>query len=73
MAENKKELQFELGKYYKHTTGDKIYICGVCAPIYYNKCLMAESRDGVFIPVGNHEGATLNWHEISKEEFLADD
>ena len=65
------ERQFELGKFYKHLTGKKIYICGVCAPMYYNKCLMSESPDGVFIPVGNHEGATENWCEISKEEFLS--
>lgn len=69
MAEDKKEMKFELGKYYKLNTGEMIYICGVCSTKTYGRCLMAENEDGGFYPVGDHEGATDNWHEIKEEEF----
>lgn len=72
MEQNKKELKFELGKYYKHTAGTMIYICGVCLTKNYGMCLMAERDNGYFYPVGNHKGATDNWHEIKEEEFLND-
>ena len=69
ITENKTEMRFELGKYYAHTTGDKLYICGICDTKIYGMCLMGENRNGDFIPIGQHKGATLNWHEISEEEF----
>jgi hypothetical protein len=65
MAEN-----FELGKYYKHNTGEKSYMCGVVDTYTYGKCLVAEDNLGNLNPVGNHKGATDNWYEITKEEFL---
>ena len=62
--------EFELGKYYKHNSGKKLYICGVCATKTYGICLMGEDNCGNFIPTGRHEGATLNFHEISEDEFF---
>lgn len=66
MAENR----FELGKFYKHTTGEKLYICGVVDTNAYGKTLVGEDEYGNLIPIGNHEYATDNYHEITKEEFL---
>ena len=63
------EMRFELGKYYAHTTGDKLYICGLCDTKIYGRCLMGENRNGDFIPVGQDKDSAVNWHEISEEEF----
>ena len=78
MAENKtlgawdigEPEKFELGKYYKHNAGKKIYICGICSTATYGMCLMGETDQGDFYGVSNDKYATVNWHEISKEEFL---
>lgn len=61
---------FELGKFYKHTTGDKIYICGVVDTYVYGKALVCEDVYGNLRPVGDDKYATINYHEITKEEFL---
>lgn len=66
MAENK----FELGKFYQHTTGEKLYICGVVDTNAYGKTLVGEDGYGNLSPIGNHEFATENYREITKEEFL---
>jgi hypothetical protein len=70
MAKNK--TIFELGKYYEHTAGDKLHVCGVCATHTYGKCLVAEDDRGKLIPVGEDEHAAENYREITKEEFLGD-
>ena len=70
MVENKKDLKFELGKYYKLNTGGMMYICGVCSTKAYGMCLVGETDNGDFYPVGDHDGAADNWHEIKEEEFL---
>lgn len=67
---SKPKNKFNIGKYYKHSTGKMIFICGVCSTHAYGMCLMAEDDYGSFYPVGNHEGATDNWCEITEEEFL---
>ena len=66
MAEN----EFELGKFYMHTTGKKLYICGVVDTYAYGKALVGEDAYGNLIPIGNHKYATENYHEITKEVFL---
>ncbi len=69
-SETKNKMKFNIGRYYKHSTGKMIFICGVCSTYAYGMCLMAEDVYGSFSPVGNHEGATDNWREITEEEFL---
>ena len=64
--------EFELGKYYMHTTGTRLYICGVCDTLTYGMCIVGEDYYGNLIPIGKHEGATENYKEISREEFLND-
>lgn len=64
------ENEFELGKFYKHTTGEKLYICDVVDTYAYGKALVGEDEYGNLSPIGNHKYATENYHEITKEEFL---
>lgn len=70
MTENK--INFGLGKYYEHTTGHKLHVCGVCSTHAYGKCLVAEDDLGKLVPVGEDEYAAENYHEITREEFLGD-
>ena len=63
-------LVFEMGHYYAHTTGSKIHICGSAHSIAYGETTIAENEFGNFIPVGTSESYTVNYHEITKEEFV---
>ena len=66
----KNKTIFELGKYYEHTAGNKLHVCGVCATHTYGKCLVAEDDRGKLIPVGESVYYAENYHEITKERFL---
>jgi hypothetical protein len=63
---------FEIGKCYRHTTGEEIQIVGEVNTTLYGNCLAAESnRKRDLIPVSkNDEAATVNWTEISQEEWM---
>ena len=67
-------MAFELGKYYKHNTGHMLYICGVCHTHMHGTGLMAESNDidkmTTYIMVGSDEQSSVNYVEITKEEYL---
>lgn len=64
-------IVFEVGKYYKHTDGTMIHILTeVKETMVYGKAMIAEQTDKEdFIPVGYDEECTINWEEITKEEF----
>lgn len=63
-------MKFELGKYYQHTTGTKIHICGLGETYYHGRCFVGENNNGELSPVGSDESSAVNFHEISKEEFI---
>lgn len=63
-------MKFELGRYYKHTTGSKIFICGLADSIFYGRGLIAEDERGELSRVGDSEENTVNYAEITKEEFM---
>ena len=61
---------FELGKYYQHTAGVKLHICGIGDTQYYGKCFIGENEFGELIPVGCTEVNAVNYAEITKDEFI---
>jgi len=64
-------MKFEVGKFYEHSGGGQIYICG--GPIWtfgYGIGLVAEHPKEIYSIVGIDEANALNWHEISKEKYL---
>lgn len=64
-------MVFEIGKCYRHTTGEELSIAGEVDTVMYGKCLLAESNyKPNLIPVGRDESAAVNWTEISKEEWM---
>lgn len=64
---------FELGKYYQHTTGTKLYICGIGETIYHGRCFIGENQCGELAPIGCSEHNTVNFTEITKEQFMERD
>ena len=63
--------QFKLGKYYKHTTGRKIYIAGIADTKYHGVCFVGENPLGELFPIGiGKEGFSENYIEITEKEFL---
>lgn len=65
-------MVFELGKYYKHTLHDNmIHVCGYALTHFYGETLIAEDTHGEFVPIGSKEENTINYSEITKEEFLS--
>jgi len=63
-------IKFEIGKYYEHTTGNKIYICGELVTYMWGKCLVAESNKTELVVVGKYENSSVNYKEIPKEEYM---
>ena len=63
-------MKFELGKYYQHTTGMKLHICGLSDTYYHGRCFVGENNKGELLPVGSDEASAVNFHEISKEQFI---
>lgn len=61
---------FEVSKVYKHTSGILMKIIGEVKSSMYGDCLVAEETgSAVFRPVSRDEAATVNWTEVSKEEW----
>lgn len=62
---------FEIGKYYRHTGGSEIAVLGELNTTLYGLTLIVEEA-GVngFKPVGRGPEATVNWVEITQEEWL---
>lgn len=67
-------MKFEIGKFYKHTTGDCLHILCEIETTMYGNTLLAEQRGGEenFIAVGRGEDSAVNYHEITKEEWLVE-
>jgi hypothetical protein len=64
-------MKFELGKFYEHTTGSRIYIAGCVSSIVYGVTFIGEDAYGDFSPVGFGEDNAVNYKEITKEQFLS--
>jgi hypothetical protein len=63
-------MVFEIGKCYRHESGLELKIVGEAIPTLYGQCLVAEGTDGNLHPVGMREENTLNFTEISEEEWM---
>lgn len=67
-------MVFEVGKFYKHTTGQCFSILSEQETTMYGKTLIAEIGGGCqtvsFMAVGRDESSTANYHEISKDEWM---
>lgn len=63
---------FEVGKYYQHASGEKMAIVGeVNTTLYGDNVLVGEPDSTPNLrPVGRDESNTVNWKEISKEEWM---
>lgn len=67
-------MQFEIGKSYKHSSGNVMRILACVDTTIYGKALIAEEGDTFgFRPVGfDSDDYAENWKEISEEEWLID-
>lgn len=64
------EIKFEIGKYYKHNTGECLSILGEVKTTLYGECLVAESSECAYLkPVGKEKCHAVNYVEISHEEW----
>lgn len=64
------EISFELGKYYEHTTGSMIHIICEADTTIYGKSLIAETSNGMFLPIGKNKENAVNFKEITKEKWM---
>lgn len=64
-------MRFEIGKYYKHASGNMMRILGrVEGSTRYRNCLVGETLDSAnFMPVGEDETSAENWSEATREEW----
>jgi len=64
-------MKFQIGKFYRHTTGKEFSIVGTVRTTMFGDTLVAEQNDNVdLVAVGSDESATTNFVEISKEEWM---
>ena len=66
-----KKMIFEVGKFYQHNTGGKIaVICEANTTLWGENVLISEDCCGELHPVGRDESHSVNWHEITKDEWM---
>lgn len=58
---------FEIGKCYVHASGKKMRIIGEMDTYYYGHCLIGETDDIKYLPIGQTEENVVNWAEC--EDF----
>jgi hypothetical protein len=64
-------IKFEIGKFYRHTTGFEIAILGCINTIVFGEMLLAEQNDSpYFITVGSEGEYTIGFIEISRDEWM---
>ncbi len=73
-------MRFEIGHYYRHTTGEEFSIIGRMKTTMWEETVVAETAGGVstsgdcfdsrLLAVGDDEGAAVNFVEISKKEWM---
>ena len=64
-------MTFQVGRYYRHTTGEEVSIVGQVKTDMYGVCLIAESNQNHnLLPFADDEIATKNWTEITREEWV---
>lgn len=57
-------MNFEVGKTYRHTSGEIIRVLTEVDSYMYGKCLLGENDKGEFIPLSTEEWATENYEEV---------
>ena len=62
-------MVFAPGKYYRHSSGEKLAVLGWLNTFTYGRALIAEDKYGRFRPVGSERGHAVNWAEISLAEW----
>lgn len=67
-------MRFEIGKYYKHTTGSMLHIISAGKTTLYGWTHIAEQA-GVnayetFLAIGMDEDSAVNYTEIGEEEWM---
>jgi hypothetical protein len=63
-------MGFEVGKCYRHTTGKEISVLVEVETTQWGKALIAEANfNSEIIAVGTYIGSSVNWTEISREEW----
>lgn len=63
-------MKFEVGKVYRHSSGGLMRIIGGLQTTMYGGCLIAESsNESNLRPVGQDEGATVGWTEVSMDRW----
>jgi hypothetical protein len=63
-------MKFELGKCYRHTTGEEMKIVGEMESTLYGNCLVGENDLGKFNSIGKEEWNGENWEEISENDWM---
>ena len=58
---------FEIGKCYKHSSGQQMRIIGRLNTYFYGDALIGETDKGEYKPVGDKEENFINWCEC--EDF----
>lgn len=55
---------FEIGKIYIHNSGTKLTIVGAMQSIAFGLCLIGETEEGEFKPIGQDTDSFINWQQI---------
>lgn len=64
--ERRKEMVFELGKCYRHSTGLEMKIIGLANSTLYGVGYVGEMSDGEIRMVGTHQDNAIGWYQITQ-------
>ena len=60
---------FKVGRYYRHKSGDLLFIAGSAKTMMWGYCLVGENKHGELKPIGQNEDNFQNWKEISEDDY----
>ncbi len=67
-----KDIQFEVGKYYKHSGGGVMHIIGAVKTTLYDWTLVAEVHgEDHLTAVGQGSDHAVNWEETTEKHWLS--
>lgn len=65
-------MAFEIGKYYKHTSGHMIHCVFLSSGHfdYFPDAIIAETGAGELIAIGRNDIHAMDYKEVSKDEWI---
>lgn len=67
-----RDLRFQVGRFYEHSSGDKIHVLESLLTTMWRQTLVVEVAGGELRAVGSDSASAENYHEITYARWMGD-